>query len=186
MLTVTYREEKSTRRYLPWSWNPELSTPQHRRAIIWIICSPPIPHSPGNGPYSRTLPEALHPEQLLPLQITAKPLAENDMPGHELWGLYRRRRRRIGNSDQICTTAKTMTPPEPWFRPPQNTRMILTLVVETDGTSSNIEVTKALGLGLDQKAIEAVRQWKFKPATIAGKPVRARANVEVAFRLMGP
>ena len=57
-------------------------------------------------------------------------------------------------------------------------------MVETDGTTSDVEVTKALGMGLEQKAVEAVRQWKFKPATIAGKPVRARVNVDVIFRLL--
>ena len=100
-----------------------------------------------------------------------------------------------GKGDPIYTTAKAMTPPEPIFRPAAeytdearkaqlNGKVILTLVVETDGTASNIAVTKGLGLGLEQKAIEAVRQWKFRPATIAGKAVRARVNVEVLFRLM--
>jgi TonB family protein len=100
-----------------------------------------------------------------------------------------------GKGDQIYTSAKAMMPPEPIFRPEAeytdearkaqlNGKVILTLVVETDGTATNIEVTRGLGLGLEQKAIEAVRQWKFKPATIAGEPVRARVNVEVAFRLM--
>jgi TonB family protein len=100
-----------------------------------------------------------------------------------------------GPGDSIYTAAKNMTPPEPIFRPEAeytddarkaqlNGKVIVTLVVEIDGTASNIEVTRGLGLGLEQKAIEAVRQWKFKPATIAGKPVRARVNVEVTFRLM--
>ncbi len=37
--------------------------------------------------------------------------------------------------------------------------------------------------GLDQKAIESVRQWKFEPATKDGVPVAVRVNVEVQFRL---
>ena len=42
---------------------------------------------------------------------------------------------------------------------------------------------KALGLGLEQKAIEAVRHWKFEPATKDGEPVPVFLNVEVTFRL---
>ncbi len=100
-----------------------------------------------------------------------------------------------GTGDPVYTSARGMTPPEPIFRPDAeytdearkaelSGKVVLTLVVETNGNASEIEVTRALGLGLDQKAIEAVRQWKFKPATIAGKPVRARVNVEVGFRLV--
>jgi protein TonB len=88
-----------------------------------------------------------------------------------------------------------MTQPEPLFRPDAeysedarkaqlSGKVVLSVVVEADGTTSNITVTKALGMGLDQKAVEAVRQWMFKPATMAGKPVRARVNVEVGFRLL--
>ena len=40
-----------------------------------------------------------------------------------------------------------------------------------------------LGMGLDEKAIEAVRNWKFEPAMKDGKPVAVQINVEVSFRL---
>lgn len=97
--------------------------------------------------------------------------------------------------DPIYTAARGMTPPEPIFRPDAeytdearkaqlSGKVVLSLVVEADGTTSNIEVTRGLGMGLEEKAVEAVRQWKFRPATMAGKPVRARVNVEVAFRLL--
>jgi TonB family protein len=42
---------------------------------------------------------------------------------------------------------------------------------------------KPLGLGLDEKAIEAVHTWKFKPASRNGSPVAVRMSVEVSFRL---
>ena len=41
----------------------------------------------------------------------------------------------------------------------------------------------SLGLGLDEKAIEAVRLWKFEPARKNGQPVAVQINVEVDFRL---
>ena len=60
---------------------------------------------------------------------------------------------------------------------------MLWLVVGPDGTPRDVRVSRALGMGLDQKAIEAVRQWKFEPARKDGKPVSVMVNVEVNFRL---
>jgi periplasmic protein TonB len=62
--------------------------------------------------------------------------------------------------------------------------VMLSLVVDESGKAVNIKVTKALGLGLDQKAIEAVQKWRFKPGTKDGKPVPVFASVEVNFRLL--
>ena len=53
-----------------------------------------------------------------------------------------------------------------------------------DGTPRNISVRRALGLGLDEKAIEAVKQWKFRPGTKDGDPVTVQASIEVNFRLL--
>jgi TonB family protein len=44
-------------------------------------------------------------------------------------------------------------------------------------------VLSSLGKGLDEKAIEAVRTWKFEPAMKDGKPVAAEIAIEVAFHL---
>jgi TonB family protein len=60
---------------------------------------------------------------------------------------------------------------------------VLQLVVGPDGRPYNIRVTKPLGKGLDEKAIEAVSQWTFVPATKGGKPVAVLINVEVQFHL---
>jgi TonB family protein len=61
------------------------------------------------------------------------------------------------------------------------------LQVKIDATGAvdgeQIKVLRGLGFGLDEKAVEAVKQWKFKPATKAGTPVAAPANIEVNFRL---
>ena len=56
--------------------------------------------------------------------------------------------------------------------------------VDTNGRLRNIRVTRALGLGLDEKAIEAVKQWRFRPGTRDGKPVVAPAAIEVNFHLL--
>ena len=60
---------------------------------------------------------------------------------------------------------------------------VLWLVVGPDGRPRDIKIARSLGLGLDEKAIEAVRTWKFEPALKDGKPVAVQINVEVSFRL---
>ncbi len=60
----------------------------------------------------------------------------------------------------------------------------LYVVIEPDGTPDNFQVLKSLGLGLDEKAIEAVQQWQFKPGTKNGVAVPVKATIEVNFRLL--
>ena len=60
---------------------------------------------------------------------------------------------------------------------------VLWLIVGPDGRPRDIRVTRTLGLGLDEKAVEAVRQWKFDPAMKDGKAVAVQISVEVSFRL---
>jgi TonB family protein len=62
----------------------------------------------------------------------------------------------------------------------------VTLYVEIgpDGSAHHIQVTQGLGLGLDQHAVEAVSQWRFKPGTKDGQPVFVAATIQVNFRLL--
>jgi len=60
---------------------------------------------------------------------------------------------------------------------------VLWLIVGPDGKPRDIRVTHTLGLGLDEKAIEAVKTWKFDPAMKDGKPVAVEISVQVDFRL---
>jgi protein TonB len=61
--------------------------------------------------------------------------------------------------------------------------VVLWVVVAPDGRPRDIRVQRSLGLGLDEKAMEAVRSWKFEPARKDGQPVAVQINVEVNFRL---
>jgi protein TonB len=56
--------------------------------------------------------------------------------------------------------------------------------VDTNGRLRNIRVTRGLGLGLDEKAMDAVRQWRFRPGYRNGRPVVASASIEVNFHLL--
>ncbi len=62
--------------------------------------------------------------------------------------------------------------------------VVLYIIVDPNGNAINPRVMKSLGLGLDEKAVEAVKQWKFKPGYKDGKPVAVAATVEVNFRLL--
>ena len=62
--------------------------------------------------------------------------------------------------------------------------VLLQLVVDENGVPQDIKVIRSLGLGLDQKAIEAVQKWRFKPGQKDGKAVPVSANIEVNFRLL--
>ncbi|HTA67062.1 MAG TPA: energy transducer TonB [Bryobacteraceae bacterium] len=61
--------------------------------------------------------------------------------------------------------------------------VVLSLEIDTEGFAQNIEVTRSLNGGLDQSAMTAVQQWRFKPSEKNGKPVRVVAKIEVNFRL---
>jgi protein TonB len=61
--------------------------------------------------------------------------------------------------------------------------VLLKLTVDENGDAQDIQVEKSLDEGLDQNAIQAVREWRFAPATEAGKAVATVAQIEVNFRL---
>ncbi len=63
--------------------------------------------------------------------------------------------------------------------------VLLSIVVQADGTVGNVEVTRSLDTkyGLDQSAVAAARQWTFKPGTRDGKPVAVRVELEMTFTL---
>ena len=60
---------------------------------------------------------------------------------------------------------------------------ILGLIVDADGHPRDIRITRGVGLGLDEKAIAAVKQWQFQPAMKDGHPVAVLISVEVSFKL---
>jgi protein TonB len=60
---------------------------------------------------------------------------------------------------------------------------VLWLIVDDQGRPRDIRVVRGLGFGLDTKAIEAVKQWRFEPAMKDGRPVNVQISVEVGFKL---
>jgi periplasmic protein TonB len=62
-------------------------------------------------------------------------------------------------------------------------QVVLEVVVRSDGSVGNVRVLRGLGAGLDQRAADAVRQWRFSPARRQGAPVDVMVEVEVEFRI---
>jgi len=61
--------------------------------------------------------------------------------------------------------------------------VVLWVIVGADGRTHDIRVFRSLGMGLDENAIEAIRQWRFEPGRKDGIAVAVQVNVEVNFRL---
>jgi periplasmic protein TonB len=61
--------------------------------------------------------------------------------------------------------------------------VVLSVVVDPSGRVRDIRVARSLGMGLDEKAIEALEEWRFAPGMKDGQPVAVRVDVEVNFRL---
>jgi protein TonB len=86
------------------------------------------------------------------------------------------------------TVPQVIFNPEPGFsdearKVKQQGIVLLLVVVGKDGHTYNIHVRQSLGMGLDEKAIEAVSRWRFRPATLNGQPVATQIAVQVDFHL---
>jgi protein TonB len=86
------------------------------------------------------------------------------------------------------TTPEVIFNPEPSFSEEARKAkaqgiVLLMLVVGRDGRPYDIRVAQSLGMGLDEKAIEAVNRWRFRPGTLNGQPVATRIAVQVDFHL---
>jgi protein TonB len=62
--------------------------------------------------------------------------------------------------------------------------VVLDIVVDASGNPRDIRVVRTAGMGLDEQAVAAVRQWRFKPGTKSGKAVAVHARVDVSFHLL--
>jgi len=100
-----------------------------------------------------------------------------------------------GVHEPVYPVGGAITPPEPVYQPePEFSEearkkkvsgtVTLEFVVTSKGEVVDIRAMNSLGSGLDEKAIEAVRHWKFKPATKDGKPVSVLTAVEIDFSLV--
>jgi TonB family protein len=86
------------------------------------------------------------------------------------------------------TAPRPIFDPEPEYseearKVKQQGLVVLAVVVDNQGRPRDIHIARSLGLGLDEKAIEAVERWRFAPGMKDGVAVAVQVNVEVSFRL---
>jgi periplasmic protein TonB len=107
----------------------------------------------------------------------ALPTASSDMPG----GIYS-----VGNGTIPPAVISKVDPQytEEARAAKYSGSVMLSVVVDTEGKAQQLKVVKSLGMGLDEKAIEAVQQWRFRPGMNSGVPVNVRAQIEVNFNLL--
>lgn len=61
--------------------------------------------------------------------------------------------------------------------------VIVQAIIDKEGNVTNVKVLKGLPMGLEEAAVNAIKQWKFRPATLNGKPVVVYYNLTVNFKL---
>jgi TonB family protein len=61
--------------------------------------------------------------------------------------------------------------------------VVLYVKITPDGRANSVKVTRSLGMGLDESAVDAVKQWRFRPGRRDGKPITVAITIEVLFRL---
>ena len=93
--------------------------------------------------------------------------------------------RRIGGG---VSAPQVLYAPEPEFSEEARKakvagNVLVNIWVDTNGNPSHVHVIRGVGMGLDEKAVEAVKLYKFKPAMENGKPVLVELNIEVNFQI---
>ncbi|MBV9302834.1 MAG: energy transducer TonB [Acidobacteriaceae bacterium] len=148
----------------------------------------PLPESGEPGPWSETRHFDFAPCRLLdgtPCSAPAEPTSTAAKNGTRAQpdsdGVYR-----IGGDVSAPAIAEKVEPDytEEARSACSSGSVLLSLVIDARGIPRDIRVIRPLGLGLDEKAVEAVSKWRFRPGLKSGQPVAVQARVEVNFRIL--
>jgi len=126
---------------------------------------------------------------LIPLFLLGSAIAQESVPlvlsGEEHVPICRGK---AGDAPDCVTAPRATYSPDPKY--PEKARkarergdVVLQLVVGTDGLPRDLKVDRGLTPEMEQSAIDAVKHWKFTPATRNGHPVPAQIKVAVSFKL---
>ncbi len=140
----------------------------------------PIPDPTPDEPEPIRLPEEIQPEVDLPQTDVVFDIPEGPPPTPEPEGPIQ-----VGGD--VAAPVKINAPQPQYTEIARKARLqgvvIVQAIIDKQGTVTNVKVLKGLGMGLDTAAVDAIKQWKFKPATLNGKPVAVYYNLTVNFRL---
>jgi len=95
---------------------------------------------------------------------------------------------RQGQRDPVVVPAKVIYRFKPTYTPEAEAeeiegKVILRITINTKGKVTAVKLIRGLGYGLDQAAIKAAKQWKFKPETVDGVPVQVQKRQTITFTL---
>jgi TonB family protein len=137
-----------------------------------------IAQTPANSTQQPVSPNSDQPAQVKPAEKPPQPVtpAQADPSGLE----------RVGGRVSMPVVLKSVQPE--YTKAAGNARYegicLVAVIVDAQGKPQDVKVVRRLGMGLDEKAIEAVKKFKFKPAMKDGKtPVPVRMTVEINFHL---
>jgi len=140
----------------------------------------PIPDPTPEEPEPIRLPDEIEPQVDLPDTDVVFEIPEGPPPSPEPEGPIQ-----VGGD--VLPPEKTFAPQPQYTEIARKARLqgvvIVQAIIDKGGNVTNVKVLKGLGMGLDQAAVDAIKKWKFEPATLNGKPVAVYYNLTVNFRL---
>lgn len=140
----------------------------------------PIPDPTPEEPEPIRLPEEIEPEVDLPETDIVFDIPEGPPPSPEPEGPIQ-----VGGD--VRAPVKLHYPQPAYTEIARKARLqgvvIVQAIIDKQGNVTNVKLLKGLGMGLDQAAIDAIKKWRFEPATLHGKPVSVYYNLTVNFRL---
>ena len=150
----------------------------------WKPCVLAASRGKGTGEYSgcRFSPEFLATPGIAPSSDQTSP---SEQAGDGVADLSNYQSPRVGKG---MAPPKAISAPNPPFsdearRAKYSGTAVLAIVVGKTGQVRNVRIVRPLGMGLDQKAVEAVSTWQFRPATKDGEPIDFEVHAEVDFHL---
>jgi TonB family protein len=139
----------------------------------------PIPDPTPDEPEPLRLEEEIEPEVELPDTDIVFGIPEGPPPAEPTGPI------RVGGD--VKPPVKTFAPSPQYTEIARKARItgvvIVEAIIDKQGNVTNVKVLKGLPMGLDQAAVEAVKRWKFEPATLNGKPVAVIYNLTINFQL---
>jgi protein TonB len=155
----------------PPQQQPEIPKPKAKKV--------PIPDPTPDEPEPIRLPEELEPDLDLPETDIIFDIPEGPPPAEPEGPIM------VGGD--VKAPIKEYAPPPQYTEIARKARIqgvvIVQAIVTKEGDVQDVKVLKGLPMGLDAAAAEAVKKWKFKPATLNGKPVDVYYNLTVNFTL---
>jgi len=138
--------------------------------------------------FQRVVPRGILRASIVALSVCGISLAQDtpDTPSDKTSGPSQETVYKVGK-DGVTAPRATYSPAPEFSEQARQAKyqgvVTLRATVLANGRVANVRVQSAAGMGLDEKAMEAVRRWRFKPATKDGKPVAVEVAVQASFTL---